>query len=102
MCCETSDSLEQYGKSVTKDRLRFQNFCLHRMGKKEHFIGVDAIEKQLVSSRKELVNIQKQLNELEFDKKSFDEMYDEYNKFIAGNNFALLEKYIDSGHQAKS
>lgn len=102
VCCETPDSLEQHQKSVTKDRLRFQNFCLQRMGKKEHFIGVDAIEKQLISARKELVSIQKQLNKLDADKKSFDEMYGEYNKFTAGNNFALLEKYIDSGRQAKA
>lgn len=102
VCCETPDSLEQHQKSVTKDRLRFQNFCLQRMGKKEHFIGVDAIEKQLISARKELVSIQKQLNQLDADKKSFDEMYGEYNKFTAGNNFALLEKYIDSGRQAKA
>ena len=102
VCCETPDSLEQHQKSVTKDRLRFQNFCLQRMGKKEHFIGIDAIEKQLISARKELVSIQKQLNKLDADKKSFDEMYGEYNKFTAGNNFALLEKYIDSGRQAKA
>ena len=102
VCCETPDSLEQHQKSVTKDRLRFQNFCLQRMGKKEHFIGVDAIEKQLITARKELVSIQKQLNEMDDEKKSFDEMYGEYNKFTAGNNFALLEKYIDSGRQAKA
>lgn len=102
VCCETPDSLEQHQKSVTKDRLRFQNFCLQRMGKKEHFIGVDAIEKQLISARKELVSIQKQLNEMDAEKKSFDEMYGEYYKFTAGNNFALLEKYIDSGRQAKA
>ena len=102
VCCETPDSLEQHQKSVTKDRLRFQNFCLQRMGKKEHFIGVDAIEKQLISARKELVSIQKQQNEMDAEKKSFDEMYGEYNKFTAGNNFALLEKYIDSGRQAKA
>lgn len=102
VCCETPDSLEQHQKSVIKDRLRFQNFCLQRMGKKEHFIGVDAIEKQLISARKELVSIQKQLNEMDDEKKSFDEMYGEYNKFTAGNNFAFLEKYIDSGRQAKA
>ncbi|MDO4939360.1 MAG: SbcC/MukB-like Walker B domain-containing protein [Lachnospiraceae bacterium] len=102
VCCETPDSLEQHQKSVTKDRLRFQNYCLQRMGKKEHFIGVDAIEKQLISTRKELVSIQKQLNELDADKKSFDEVYGEYNRFIAGDNFAILEKYIDSGRQAKA
>jgi len=102
VCCDSADILEQYSKSVTKNRLRFQNFCLQRMGKKEHFIGVDAIGKQLTSAKKELASIQKQLNELDVDKKSFDEVYGEYNKFAAGNNFALLEKYIDSGRQAKT
>lgn len=101
VCCDTQDSLEQHQKSVTKDRLRYQNFCLQRMGKKEHFIGVDAIEKQLIRARKELVSIQKQLNVLNADKKAFDEMYGEYNRFTSGNNFTLLEKYIDSEHQAK-
>ena len=33
VCCENSDDLEQYSKSVTKDRLRFHNFCLQRMKK---------------------------------------------------------------------
>lgn len=72
------------------------------MGRKEHFIGVDAIEKQLRSAKKELVSIQGQLGELDANKKSFDEVYCDYNKFTAGNNFALLEKYIDSKHQAKA
>ena len=101
VCCDNADTLEQYGKSVTKDRLRFQNFCLQRMGKKEHFIGVDAIAKQLSSAKTELVNIQKSLVELDKDKKSFDAVYNDYNRFTAGNNFTLLEKYCDSGRQAK-
>jgi hypothetical protein len=101
VCCESSDSLEQYGKSVTKDRLRFQNFCLQRMGKKEHFIGVDAIEKQLKTAKKELVDIQESLESLNLDKKSFDEVYEDYTKFTAGNNFIQLEKYCDSKRKAK-
>ncbi len=101
VCCDSSDDLEQYGKSVTKDRLRFQNYCLQRMGKKEHFIGVDAIEKQLKSARKELAILQKELSELNDTKMTFDKVYDDYNKFTAGNNFELMEKYCDSGRQAK-
>lgn len=101
VCCDNADTLEQYGKSVTKDRLRFQNFCLQRMGKKEHFIGVDAIAKQLSNAKTELVNIQKSLAELDKNKKSFDVVYGDYNRFTAGNNFTLLEKYCDSGRQAK-
>ena len=66
------------------------------------FIGVDAIEKQLTSAKKDLIGIQKQLGELNTDKNSFDSVYKEYIKFNAGNNFALLEKYIDSKRQAKA
>ena len=101
VCCDRADTLEQYGKSVTKDRLRFQNFCLQRMEKKEHFIGVDAIAKQLSAAKKELVGVQKSLDEFATDKKAFDSVYNDYTKFIAGNNFALLEKYCDSGRRAK-
>ena len=101
VCCDSADNLEQYRKSVTKERLRFQNFCLQRMGKKEHFIGVDAIAKQLSSAKSELVNIQKSRTELDKDKKSFDAVYNDYNRFTAGENFTLLEKYCDSARQAK-
>lgn len=101
VCCDSVDTLEQHSKSVTKDRLRFQKFCLQRMGKKDHFIGVDAIEKQLSSAKKELVNIQKSLGELYANKKNFDEVYGDYNKFTAGNNFSSMEKYCDSSRQAK-
>ncbi len=101
VCCDSADTLEQYGKSVTKDRLRFQNFCLQRMGRKEHFIGIDAIAKQLDTAKKELVDVQKTLSELNSNKKDFDAVYKEYNEFTAGNNFVLLEKYIDSKNRAR-
>lgn len=101
VCCDSSDTLERFGKSVTKDRLRFQNFCLQRMGKKEHFIGVDAIEKQLKAAKKDLSDLQKSLGRINDDKKIFDEVYADYTKFTAGNNFTLLEKYCDSERKAK-
>ena len=101
VCCDSADTLEQYGKSVTKERLRFQNFCLQRMGQKEHFIGVDALEKQLTTAKNNLVEVQRELGELKTNKRTFDLFYRDYNSFIAGNNFALLEMYCDSSRQAK-
>lgn len=101
VCCDSADTLEQYGKSVTKERLRFQNFCLQRMGEKEHFIGVDALEKQLTTAKNNLVEVQRELGELKTNKRTFDLFYRDYNSFIAGNNFALLEMYCDSSRQAK-
>lgn len=101
ICCESSDDLEKFSKSVTKDRLRFQSFCLQRMAKREHFIGVDAIEKQLKTAKKELVEIQKKLNELDISKKNFDVIYKGYTKFRAGEGFSKLEKYCESKKKAK-
>ena len=69
--------------------------------KKEHFIGVDAIEKQLKAAKKDLSDLQKSLGRINDDKKIFDEVYADYTKFTAGNNFTLLEKYCDSERKAK-
>lgn len=101
ICCKNSDDLEKFSKSVTKDRLRFQSFCLQRMAKREHFIGVDAIEKQLKAAKKELVDIQNSLKELEDAKKSFDLVYNGYTKFRAGEGFSKLEMYCESKKKAK-
>lgn len=101
VCCEDADHLEDYSKSVTRDRLRFQNFCLQRMAKKEHFIGVDAIAKQLSSAKKELLKLREGLSNLELTKKKFDVVYEDYTHFTAGNSFVILEKYCDSEAKAK-
>ncbi len=96
VCCDSSDELEQHMKSVTKNRLRFQNYCLQRMGKRDHFIGVDAISKQLEKAKKELIILQQELIKLDTKKRAFDVVVDEYTNFTAGNNFTELEKYCDS------
>ena len=71
------------------------------MAKREHFIGVDAIEKQLKAAKKELVDIQNSLKELEDVKKSFDLVYNGYTKFRAGEGFSKLEMYCESKKRAK-
>lgn len=100
VCCGSADTLEQYSKSVTKDRLRFQNFCLQRMGKKEHFIGVDAIEKQLKVAKEELIAVQEAIGKLNADKTLFDGVYADFTKFTVGSSFTLLEKFCDSERKA--
>ena len=101
ICCESSDDLENFSKSVTRDRLRFQNFCLQRMAKKEHFIGVDAIAKQLKSAKEEFAGVKKELTKLEEAKKNFDSIYNGYTKFRAGDNFGKLENYCESKTKSK-
>lgn len=102
VCCDSSDELEQYMKSVTRDRLRFQNYCLQRMGKREHFIGVDAIAKQLEKAKNELLALQRKLNELDTQQETFDAVVNEYTKFTSGNHFVNLEKYCVSETQAET
>ncbi len=102
VCCDDSEKLEQYTKSVTRDRLRFQNYCLQRMRKREHFIGVDAIAKQLENAKNELLIVQQNLDELEIQKKEFDDVSGEYMEFTVGNHFVRLEKFCDSNQKAKA
>ena len=102
ICCESSDDLENFTKSVTRDRLRFQNFCLQRMAKKEHFIGVDAIAKQLKSAKTEFTGVKKEFTKLEEAKKNFDSIYNGYTKFRAGDNFGKLENYCESKSKSKA
>ena len=102
VCCNSSDELENYRKSVTRDMLKFQNYCLQRMAKKEHFIGVDAIEKQLNKAKNELVKSQAELTKHKNDKKAFTKVVEQYEKFVIGNKFELLEKCCDSSNKAKT
>ncbi len=90
ICCDSSDDLEEYQKSVTRDRLRFQSYCLQRMAKKEHFIGVDAIEKQLETAKKNLVVLQEKLRKSEAEKLKFDVVSHDFHSFISGRNFEEL------------
>ena len=102
VCCDNPDDIEKYHKSVTKDRLRFQNYCLQRMGKKDPFIGVDAAAKQLEKAKKELISVKTLISELEIKKKKFDELERIYNKFTTNDNiFLYLEKYCNSQPKAK-
>lgn len=59
-------NIKRYNLVQPLDKLQDMdaNFCLQRMGKKEHFIGVDAIEKQLKAAKKDLSDLQKSLGRL--------------------------------------
>ncbi len=101
VCCDDADELERYEKSVTPDRLRFQNYCLQRMARKEHFIGIDAIAKQLAAAKKELAATRAALSSAVRAKSEFDAVYDDYNRFTAGGQCAVLERYCGSSGRAR-
>lgn len=100
VCCENSDELENHKKSVTKDRLRFQNFTLQRMAKQDHYIGVDAIQKRLEKTKTELTSRQQEITSTKEQKNAFDEVSSAYEKFISGNRFEQLEEYSESKKKA--
>lgn len=100
VCCENADELENYSKSVTKDRLRFQNYTLQRMAKQDHYIGVDAIEKRLKKAKSELIKLQQELNSLNEQKQSFVELSDVYERYSAGDKFEQMEEYSEAGKNA--
>lgn len=100
VCCEKSEDLEEHKKSVTRDRLRFQNFTLQRMAKQDHYIGVDAIQKRLDKTKKELAFRQQELDVTREQKRSFDDVSSAYEKFNSGNRFEQMEEYSESRKKA--
>lgn len=100
VCCESADDLENHKKSVTRDRLRFQNFTLQRMAKQEHYIGVDAIQKRLDKTKAELTAIQQRLEGTKEQKEAFDDVSSSYDKFNSGNKFEQMEEYSESREKA--
>lgn len=96
VCCESADDLENHKKSVTRDRLRFQNFTLQRMAKQDHYIGVDALQKRLNKTRAELTDRQQELDAAREQKKAFDDVSSSYDSFNSGNKFVQMEEYSES------
>ncbi len=100
ICCDSSDDLENHKRSVTRDRLRFQNFTLQRMAKQDHYIGVDAIEKKLEKTKRELSARQRELNLTREKKEGFDVVSSTYDRFSSGNKLDLMEEYSESKKKA--
>ncbi len=100
VCCDSADDLEKHKKSVTRDRLRFQNFTLQRMSKQDHYIGVDAIQKRLDKTKTVLANRQQDLVAIKEQKKFFDDVSSSYEKFNSGNKFEQMEEFSESGKRA--
>lgn len=101
VCCESDDELEQYRRSVTKDRLRYQNFCLQRMYKQEQFIGEEALLLQLERAKNSLNEKMKERQEKEKQKEEYKVLDDLYQKFVSGNQLADLETYCSAKKEAE-
>ncbi|WP_242834953.1 SbcC/MukB-like Walker B domain-containing protein [Ruminiclostridium cellobioparum] len=85
VCCETESELENYHKSVTKDRLRYQNFCLQRMRLVENYVGMDALLRQLENAKSELSNKYTEQDSCNRKILEYTELDKQYQQFISGN-----------------
>lgn len=100
VCCETKEDLELHNKSVTKDRLRYQSYCLQRMKEQDRFIGIEALQQQLENARILLKNRRQEQQEIETRKKSYSDLDGMYRVFISGNAFIDLEAFCGSKEEA--
>lgn len=100
VCCETKEDLELHNKSVTKDRLRYQSYCLQRMKEQDRFIGIEALQQQLENARILLKNRRQEQQEIETRKKSYSDLDGMYRVFISGNAFIDLEAFCGAKEEA--
>jgi hypothetical protein len=95
-CCDDETELEQHHRSVTKDLLRYQNYCLQRMRPKDRYIGMDALQLQLESAKLELqynYTEQKACDDRIVEYKIFGKIY---QKFIAGTAMNDLNDNLEA------
>lgn len=96
VCCDDETELEQHHRSVTKDLLRYQNYCLQRMRTKDRYIGMDALQLQLKSAKIELqynYNEQKLCDEKIIEYKKLGE---KYQQFIVGTAMNDLNDNLEA------
>lgn len=63
ICCNTSESLELYPHSATKDLLRHYPYRLARLHRPQLYIGLEARKQQLKAAREEFAALRKQMKE---------------------------------------
>lgn len=100
VCCETKEDLELYKKSITKDRLRYQSYCLQRMHRLERYIGIDALQQQLENSKTLLKDKRQEQQETENRKTQYTVLDNMHRQFISGNAILELEEYCGAKKEA--
>ncbi|MCL2252950.1 MAG: AAA family ATPase [Lachnospiraceae bacterium] len=101
VCCENEDELELNQRSVTKDLLRYQNYCIQRMPVRERYIGIDALQEQLKNARESLEKKRLLQAEYHAKKEKFIALDKKYQWFAAGNAFVELEENCEAGSEAE-
>ncbi|MEA4971520.1 MAG: SbcC/MukB-like Walker B domain-containing protein [Candidatus Pelethousia sp.] len=95
-CCDVSDMLEQYPRSITRDRLRHQGYRLERLRKPERYIGQQARKERLIVLEAQHVKLleQQKLYAEQYNKRKG--MQRKYLNYINGSALADLRDGWDS------
>jgi len=95
VCCEYESEMEQYSRSVTKDLLRYQNYCLNRMDKREQYIGINARKQQIDTLEKQQEQLFTEKQESENLKAKLEYLEQLYYPFVQGKAIEDIYLYLD-------
>lgn len=96
VCCEHESDLEQYRRSVTRDLLRYQNYCLIRMDKREHYIGLNARKQQIDVLEERQNTLLTEKRHSENSKVELERLEQLYYPFVQGNAMEDLYQHLDA------
>ncbi|MGN0633228.1 MAG: ATP-binding protein [Oscillospiraceae bacterium] len=89
-CCENSDDIEKYPKSITHDCIRHIYYRTECINTVELYIGLNAKKSQLEAAEREQKEILKKLEINKLNSKTLDLILKSYNKIINDATFENL------------
>lgn len=101
VCCESENDLENYKRSVTKDLLRYQGYCLHRMKISEHYIGINARLQQLEKSKNDLAKLFLEKKSVEKELVDFKYLDSMCQEFISGTAAKEIKENIGAKKESE-
>ena len=102
VCCDTSETLEAYPQSATKDLLRHYPYRLARLRTPVLYIGLEARKQQLKAAREEFSALRGQLTERSAQAQSLGETLEQCRRILHSSVLEDLRKNWGSAqrHQA--
>lgn len=101
VCCESEDDLENHRRSVTKDLLRYQGYCLQRMKISERYIGIDARLQQLEKSKNDLAESFLEQKRVEKELLEFKKLDSMCQEFINGTAAKEIKENLGAKEQSE-
>ncbi len=102
ICCDTSETLEEYPHSATRELLRHFPYRLARLRAPDLFIGLDARKRQLKEAREELAELGKRLETLKGQERLLSETLEQCRGILHGRTLADLRENWESGQRLEA